>query len=480
MNQPIDKLPWNDQSEQVVLGLPLLDNTLMEYVVHDLEPKDFYIPWRGHVFRAMQSLYSMGRPIDPITIHEELKRFKIADSISKGVLGNLTSGLPLIRDEFLQEHAKIVRDTSIARKAIRMLSARIRDLLSEEYDVETVIAEAEAKIVQLNTSYRKGPNNTEQGFAAVNDIVPSITEQFDNYNKGVQTGVKTGMRELDTMLDGGGLQSKATYLVSGIEKSGKTSLALGWGGNIAINQNKTVPIVTLEMSKETLTKRLYSQYSGIPYYMFRPGFHGEYYEEARKGLIEFAKFPFQIADNLFHWSEIRRYCERMVESGIRGDIPEVGAFIFDYAQLITMDVDRVQKGQEETTAVSRHTKMLASDLDKPVILMSSLSRQGLTEGQEPDTFNLRGSQALAYDAEAVMFIHDPAYKPGKAYVHQEITDMVLILNRQRNGPTGRIPLKRVGPCMKFLTEEEYRVRFNNNGHSPRITNVINGWDEDDE
>lgn len=282
-----------------------------------------------------------------------------------------------------------------------------------------------------------------------------MAQQFDNYKNNISSGVKTGMDKLDQMLDGGGLQEGGLYLVGASEKAGKTSLALQWGMEVAYNQGYEVDVVTTEMAKATLAKRLFSQYTGIPYSVFRPGFYGKFYLKAMKDLIAFSEIPIRIGDRLRTVEVISNRLRRRVENGHRKGQRQVGLGIIDYMQLIELDNATKKNRTDVVAEISRRFKLLATELGIPLVIMSSLNRLGMTEGQRPDTFNLRDSGTLAFDAEAVFFLHNSLYVPGKKYVPQEITDIDLIVSRQRNGPTGDIPLKFIGPYMQFMTESQY-------------------------
>lgn len=485
-------LPNSDDAEQLCLGSILLDNEQIDLCMKYFGPEDLYSPFRRHIFAAMVELRQQGQVIDHVTIIENIKaRDKNADNWLSGTeIVNLTFGLPY--NVNLTEAAQTIKKHSISRQAIRLANHVTRDLVAGDVDPSEVIAHLEQQAMQLSTKLDLQRTEGSTGFIELAQISPVVQAQFEAYHRGEATGVQTGMHELDHILDGGGLQRKGTYVVGGREKSGKTSLALGWCGDIVISQHKSALIVTLEMSKEGIFKRLYSQYTGIPYYMFRPGFYDTNldnpYTRAIQGLAEFSKFPFRVSDNLFTMESIYRHCAKAIELGHKPGNTPVGVIMLDYLQLIGMDDSRLST-VERVTRVSRWIKMLASDLDVPVIVMSSLNRTGLSdEGREPDVDNLRDSGSIAFDAEAVVFVHNPSYIPGKPYVQKQITDYILILSRQRNGPTARINMKLIGPYMQFITETDYNKYQSHKDGMPmskgqqvlQEREVDDLWDTDDE
>lgn len=457
-------LPASDEAEQVCVGSILIDNDQVDICKRFFVPNDLYSPFLRMIYKAMLTLREEGSPIDPIFIGELFKRQgqrEALDSVG-GVMRitQLAMGLPPFTH--IEDYAQVIKNHSISRQALKLCNTITRDILSGEVDTIEAVSKLERKAIALTTSLNTSGNNDPVGFTEAQSLADTIKSQFERYNRGESTGVKTGMKELDDKLDGGGLQPKGTYVIGGMEKSGKTSLALDWVEDIVIRQDKTALIVTLEMSKETLIKRLYAKYTGIPYYMFRPGFrdtpNNPVFTQAMERLDEFCEFPFKITDNLFMIDDIYRHCAKEVELGHKPENKEVGVILLDYLQLINPSTSQNSREREVGT-VSRAIKVMASELDVPVVVMSSLNRSGLTEGQIPDVHNLRDSGNIGFDAEAVMFVHNPAFVPGKPYEPREITDMQLILSRQRNGPTGPIPLKFIGPYMQFMTEADFSKHF---------------------
>lgn len=457
-------LPSNDEAETCVLGATFIDNAVFEPAFNQLVVEDFYSPFNRIIYRAMCRLYSEKQSIDPITVVENMKSHKEDYESMGGVtrLLGMTHGLPIRwTEESIQKYITLIKDHSVSRRVIRLCSNIQMDILSGESHISQIVESMEAHVLEASTRIHTESKVENKAFFSLADIVPEMHQQFQNYHDNISTGVKTGMDEVDHLLDGGGLQNGGTYLMAGGEKVGKTSCGLDWCYNIAAIQGFHVPIVTLEMGKITMGKRLYSSHTGIPYYMFRPGLFdaptAPMYSKALDGLADFSKIPISIADKLFSLDQIARHLRRVVEQGHKTG-PKVGVAMIDYLQILSI-ASRTDNPTDEITRISRGLKILAMELEIPLIIMSNLNRQGLTEGQEPDTFNLRGSQQIAFDAEAVFFLHNPAYHPGKPYTPREITDITLILARQRNGPTGRINLKLIGPYMQFMTEKQFRLHF---------------------
>lgn len=486
-------LPSNEEAEVCILGATLLDNRVFEEAFKVLVPDDFYSPFHRMVFRVMGRLFENQESIDPIKIGENMKSHNESTESFGGItrITNLTFGLPHFSN--INEYVTIVKQHSISRKLLRICNNIQGDILYGADPIDQIIEVMEAQVLSVSTTLHTESKVENKAFFSLADLAPEMHQQFQNYHDNIATGVKTGMDEVDHLLDGGGLQAGGTYLIAAGEKVGKTSLGLDWAYNIAAVQGYHVPIVTLEMGKVTMGKRLYSSHTGIPYYMFRPGLFdaptAPMYSKAIDGLENFAKIPISVADKLYSLDQIARHLRRLVEQGHKNG-PKVGMAMIDYLQILSM-IGKTDNPTDEITKISRGLKLLATELDIPLVIMSNLNRQGLTEGQEPDTFNLRGSQTIAFDAEAVFFLHNPAYHPGKPYTPREITDITLILARQRNGPTGRINLKLIGPYMQFMTEKQFRLHFGDPSKDQGLPQsvgqkrandqaALDMWDEEDD
>jgi replicative DNA helicase len=465
-NLLLDKpLPSSNDSEVQLLGTIILDTKYIEEAMKTLDSSDMYNPFHREVMASMVYLAQDNKTISPITINEHWKT-KGRDQVGNvKLITDLTFGLPFIGPKEFKQLCKIVKEHSVARQMIRTFSAATEDLLYGQEPVKDILERAEAKVLGLSTDLHVEDHKIEKPFSDLIEIVPNIHKQLLDYHAGITNGVATGMKKIDEMLDGGGMQGGALYIVAAGEKAGKTSLALDWGYDIAAVQKAgRVLIVTGEMSKVTMAKRIYSSHAGIAYYRFRPGIYDmpddPVYSKAIEGLDRFGKIPIAISDKLYNMGQIARHCRREVEHGLKSNDPKkkVVLIILDYLQLIGWDDGKVQR-TEEVEKVTRAYKLLLTELDVPGIGISSINRIGLTDGQVPDTFNLKQAGSIANDAEAIFFIHNPAYIPGKPYVPMDMTPMNLILSRQRNGPTGTIPLMFVGPYMQFMTMDAYDRRF---------------------
>lgn len=461
----LDKpLPSSEESEQALIGVVLLDNKKFDIIANSLTPEDFFFPRYRRMYEAMIVLHREGRSIDPIQIQEVW----IADGIDPQGLGginaitNATSDwMPPTHKSFL-ETIKTVRDKSLARQLLHTCNNTIQEILSESVAIQEIVQHSEGQVANISTLAVTN-HKAEKVFSDLWEIVPEIRQQFENYHLGITNGVSTGMKEVDDKLDGGGLQPGGLYVVAAMEKAGKTSLALDWIYSISAEQGKLSLLVTGEMSKVAMAKRLYSAHSGIEYWKFRPGLYDSpleaTYTNAIVGLDDFGTIPIRIADKISTLAQIRRNVLRAVETGHKSTDPkkQVAVGLVDYLQLFGDDDIRLND-TARVEKVSRGLKMLATEAGIPIIVISSTNRIGYGEREVLDTDNLRQSGSIGFDAEALFFLQNPAYVPGKPYTPMPVTPMNLILARQRNGPTGTIPVMFIGPYMQFMTVKDYERR----------------------
>ena len=473
-NQFQKPLPYAIGAERFVIGAVSLDNEMMAYVVEVVASTEFYSPECKVVFRAMEELHRKQEIIDPVFILEQVR--ENGDILHRGAVGlseiiqsaNEPGRIRFTSEEVVK-HARLIKKKAVARNLIKVCSNVIAAALAEEEPIEATLDAAETQILATVSDLSKNKGRERIGFYEMHEIVPEMRKQFEGYNKNISNGVSTGMAEIDEMLDGGGLQRKGLYIVGGAEKSGKTSLALDWAYHVSAVEGRRSLIVTAEMYRVTLAKRIFSSHTGIPYSQFRPGFYGDNYVRALEELGIFGQIPISMTDTLRTVSQIERHFRRAVEKGWKENKP-VALGVIDYLQLIELDeTDNQLQRTRAVEKVSRSFKLLSDELDIPLVAMSSLNRIGLGTGGQgdqqeavrADAINLRDAGSIAFDCEALFLVHNPAYIPGKKYVPKEITDIELILSRQRNGPTGDIPLKFVGPFMNFMTVSQYQKYLGN-------------------
>ena len=458
-------LPFSHESEQWVLGHAMLDAEFAEQIFSLITPDLFYNIFHKRMGHAIQTLLDTGTLCTPPAIYEQMRKLYPESNSKISDISNLLFGLTFIRPGEIETHCRMITEKANLRKLIHAANSIVNAALDETEDYSSVMSESLNQIQVIAEEKNNGIR--EKGFESLATIADTLQDQLEVYRSGGTLSLPTGLDQLDAMLDSGGLQNKSLYYFAGSGKSGKTSLALDIIYQTATNKRGKSLVVTAEMTKETLAKRMFSAHTGIPFREFRPQMGQRFYEKAVQEIKNFGQLSIDISDNLYTVEDIRRKFLSAVEKGLRSDNPEekIVLGVIDYLQLITIRNAAPKKRNDIVAEVSREMKLLSSEADIPIIAMSSLNRSGLAEGMIPNILNLRDSGAPEYDAEAVMILHNPAYIPGKPYERQEITPINLILEVQRNGPTGTIPLMFVGPYMTFMTEKQYETYLRSERHN---------------
>ncbi len=421
-------LPSSEESERVILGAILLDNSVIAEAVEHLKPEDFYSPLNRRVFAAMIALFEKQKQIDPILIGEELKKEGSIDSFG-GIttITNLTFGLPHFSN--VAEYIKVVRDKALVRNLIRTCNAITGEALAEEDDAEVIIDHAEQAVFALAEA------RTRQSFSRIAPIADRVLARVKEYAAGEGTGItglSTGFRELDEMTSG--LQRTDLVIVAGRPSMGKTALCLTLAQNAALYSNAVVAVFSLEMSKEQLVTRMLASEAHINAHRFRTGhlMTNEWERLANAiGTLSGARLFIDDTPGISAL-EIRAKCRRLAAEQKQLDL-----IVIDYLQLMGGS-KRTESRQQEVSQISRELKALAKEMDVPVVALSQLSRAPEARNPpKPLMSDLRESGSIEQDADVVAFIYREDYY-NETDENKGIAE--LIVSKQRNGPTGTVKL----------------------------------------
>ena len=423
-------LPSSEESERVILGAILLDNSVIAEAVEHLKPEDFYSPMNRRVFAAMIALFEKQKQIDPILIGEELKKEGSLESIG-GVtsITNLTFGLPHFAN--VAEYVRVVRDKSVIRNLIRTCNAITGEALAEEDDAEIIIDRAEQKIFEIAEA------RTKQSFSRISPIADRVIARISEYAAGGGTGItglSTGFRDIDEMTSG--LQRTDLVIVAGRPSMGKTAFCLTVAQNAALQSNAVVALFSLEMSKEQLVTRMLSSEARINAHRFRTGHLMSNERERLAGAISTLSDTKIFIDDTPGISalEIRAKCRRLAAEQKQLDL-----IVVDYLQLMGSGSGRRNDNrQQEVSQISRELKALAKEIDVPVLALSQLSRAPEARNPpKPLMSDLRESGSIEQDADVVAFIYREDYYK-ETDENKGLAE--LIVSKQRNGPTGTVKL----------------------------------------
>lgn len=421
-------LPSSEESERVILGAILLDNSVIAQAVEHLKPEDFYSPLNRRVFAGMIALFEKQRQIDPIMIGEELRKEGSLDAIG-GVttITNLTFGLPHFSN--VEEYIKVVKDKSVVRNLIRTCNSITSEALAEEDDAEAVLDHAEQQIFALAEA------RTRQSFSRVGPVADRVLARVKEHAAGQATGItglSTGFTELDDLTSG--LQRTDLVIIAGRPSMGKTAFCLTLAQNAAVRSDAVVAVFSLEMSKEQLVTRMLSSEAHINAHRFRTGHLMSNEWERLAGAIGTLSDARIFIDDTPGISalEIRAKTRRLAAEQKQLDL-----IVIDYLQLMGGS-KRAESRQQEVSQISRELKALAKEMDVPVVALSQLSRAPEARNPpKPLMSDLRESGSIEQDADVVGFIYrEDYYKESEE--NKGLAE--LIISKQRNGPTGTIKL----------------------------------------
>ena len=419
-----------------MLGALLLSREAIGLVSEQgLSPSDFYRPAHQHIFDAIRALYSSGGPVDTVTVADELRRAGLLDEVGGSeAMHELQNATPAISSA--GHYAKIVQDTAMLRRLIYVASDIAELAYSEPDDVTKALDEAETKVFQV--AEQRVTDSTRQLDQLLSEAMDRLQETFDRGD--TITGVATGYTDLDEMLSG--LQPSALYIVGARPAMGKTAFGLGIATHVAQTGQKPVLVFSLEMGHAELTQRILSSEARVDSMKIRTGRLAEA-DWAKIGkAIGRLEVPLFLDDNpRVTVMEIRAKARR-----IKARYGGLGLIVIDYLQLMSTS-GYSENRQLEVSEISRNLKILARELEVPIVALSQLSRNLESRSDKrPMLQDLRESGSLEQDSDVVMFLYrDEVYNsesPDKGSAE-------VIIAKHRSGPIGTKRLVFLGQYTRF-------------------------------
>lgn len=440
---PVGKIPpQNIDAEKSLLGAVLIDEEVLADVTEKVSAKDFYDKRHSLAFGGMVRLYERHRPVDLLTLTEELKKKDELETVGGAAyLTELTNYVPTAAHA--QAYAEMVALKAVRRRLIKA-SAEISELgYNEDTEVQELLEKAEAELFAVSDQSLK------QDLVSIESI---LTDSFDRMeelhrNKGALRGVRTGYRDLDNMT--AGLQRSDLIILAARPAMGKTTLVTNLAYNVATVAKQSVLFFSLEMSKEQLVDRMLADASGVDAWNIRTGnLSDEDFSKLSEAMGEMAEAPIFIDDTPgVSVLEMRTKARRAAH-----DAP-LGLIIVDYLQLMQGSGRDNGNRVQEVSEISRGLKLIARELNVPVIALSQLSRSVESRTpQIPQLADLRESGSIEQDADIVMFIYREAYYNPETE-RENITD--LIIAKHRNGPTGKVELYFHPERLRFMSLDKH-------------------------
>lgn len=436
--------PQNLDAEMSLLGAILIDEETLADISDKLRPNDFYDKRHVVIFEAMMRLYERHRPVDLLTLSDELSKKSELDIVGgSAYLTELTNYVPTAAHA--ATYAEIIAQKAVRRRLIKA-SGDIAELgYDEDQEITELLSAAESELFSVSDT------NAKQDLVSLEQI---LTESFDRMEElhrggGKLRGIPTGWRDLDNMT--AGLQQSDLIILAARPAMGKTTLVTNLAYNVATKAKKSVLFFSLEMSKEQLVDRMLADASGVDAWNIRTGnLSDDDFEKLSHAMGEMAEAPIYIDDTPgVTVLEMRTKARREAHNN------PLGLIIIDYLQLMQgsgrSDGNRVQ----EVSEISRGLKLIARELNVPVVALSQLSRSVETRSpQIPQLSDLRESGSIEQDADIVAFIYREAYYNPETD-RQNVTD--LIIAKHRNGPVGKVELYFHPERLRFMSLDKQRL-----------------------
>ena len=434
------QMPHSLEAEQAVLGSMLIDADCVKDVMDKLQPGDFYLRQNREIFETIYTMFSYSKPIDGVTVAEEMqKNGTYDDQTTRSYLVQLMEITPTSAN--VMEYVAIVRDKALLRSvaaAAREITALVDDGMGEAHDI---LEAAEQKIYAI----RRG--RSAQDMTHIGQVLTDVLENLNELSSGKAglPGLSTGLSAIDNKIHG--LNKSDLILLAARPGMGKTSLALNFALNVGKASGKAVAVFSLEMSKEQLCTRLISGEALISNQKLITG----ELSEADWGRIAQAagvlsRTDIRIDDNpLLTVADMNAKCRR---------IDNLGLVVIDYLQLMTSAGGKGYSGENRQQAVSdisRMLKIMAKELQVPVVCLSQLSRANeKRDDKRPMLSDLRESGAIEQDADIVLFIYRDDYY-NEDSEKRNIAECIVAKNR--HGETGKVELKWLPEFTSFSSIE---------------------------
>ncbi|MCC0697393.1 replicative DNA helicase [Clostridioides sp. ES-S-0048-02] len=427
--------PHSVESEQSILGSILLDKDAIITVTETIRPDDFYKEAHKIIYECMITLSNKGEPIDLITLTEELrKQGHLNDIGGISYITSLSTIVPTTSN--VKYYADIVKEKSVLRKLIKASNEIINLGYSGATEIEDVLEQAEKRIFDISQE------KTSDDFKSINLVLMDAYDMIEKLytNKSDVTGITTGFKDLNKKING--LQRTDLILVAARPAMGKTAFSLNLVQNAALKGDASVAVFSLEMSKEQLVQRMLSSQSSVELKKIKTGtLNDNDWPRIIDAMAVLSDAKIHIDDTPgIKISELRSKCRKLkIEKGL-------DLVLIDYLQLMEGEGNNESR-QQEISKISRSLKVLAKELNCPVVALSQLSRAPEQRADHrPMLSDLRESGAIEQDADIVMFLYRDEYYHADSE-SKNIGEIIIAKNR--HGETGSVELVWLGEVQRF-------------------------------
>lgn len=428
--------PHSLEAERSVIGAALLSKDALFDVVETVRAEDFYDENHKEIFKAVLDLHRKNAPVDALTVAEELKKRNSLNMVGgRAYIATLSSGTPTTSNAM--EYAKLVAEKAAIRRLINTADDIVTKGYEDSMDANQILDYAESGIFEISQARQKGQ------YTHLKDVLLTNIEIIDKASQldGGLTGVTTGFKYLDEKTSG--LQKSDLIILAARPAMGKTAFALSLALNAAVKGKASVMIFSMEMAKEQLGQRLLSMESKVDMQSLKTGrLERRDWDDINIALDVLSKANIHIDDTAgINIMEMKSKCRRLkAEEGL-------DLVVIDYLQLMTPE-GKADSRTQEISVISRNLKLLARELDCPVIVLSQLSRAPETRtDHRPMLSDLRESGSIEQDADIVIFLYRDDYYNEDTEVPGECE---VIIAKQRSGPTGTVKITWLDKLTKFV------------------------------
>ncbi len=420
--------PHSIYAESCVLGSMILNSAAIDIVVQIVEPSYFYTPAHQSIYQAIVDMRQANKPIDLVTLREELAQRKILEEIGKvEYLVSLVDGLPDAGNA--EYYAHIVRDKALLRELILAGNEMIREAYDSSDEASKIIDSAENSVFQI------AQKKIGQESVGLSSLLQQTFEDLEAHEGKLITGLATGYTQLDEMTSG--FQQGEMIILAARPSMGKTSILLNLGEFMAVVDHKPVAIFSLEMSNTQLAQRFLASHARFDLrQMRRASITSDDWTKLQYAAGELEQAPIFVDDTpVLTILQLRAKARRLKAAH------DIQCIYLDYLQLMSYGGPSSVPRHEQITEISRGIKALARELSVPIVCAAQLNR-GPTdrESHRPRMSDLRESGSIEQDADVIMLLHNEDYYHigQENYLPTNITE--LIIAKQRNGPTGVVKL----------------------------------------
>ncbi len=435
-------LPASIHTEVVILGAMLLDSLAINDATARLEADDFSLDSHRRIYTAIMEMLAAGHAVDLITLRNALEKKKELEAVGgPGYLSSLVDGIP--RKLNIEDYVRIVKDKSLLRQMMGIFTDGVTRTAEQSDESIQILSDIEQRLAEV------ADKSIQRSFFDIADIVKDSFGSIDKlYEQGREvTGLRTHYDEFDKMTSG--LQNSELIIIAARPSMGKTAWAINIAQNAAVKDGKVVAVFSLEMSKESLLRRMLAGEASVGARKLQTGFLGrDDKDKLNRGLERLMESKLFVDDTPgITLAEMRAKARRLKQQEGSLDL-----IVIDYLQLMTGSKTQgkgFENRTQEVSSVSRGLKALAKEMQVPVVALSQLSRgsEQRTGDKKPLLSDLRESGSIEQDADVVCFIH------REEYYDRENEDLKgkaeIIIAKQRNGPTGSVQMAYIADYTRF-------------------------------